>query len=660
MSGKIQELKRKDGPGNPLQLLAALSSHPDYSFSSDPHYFASVVENISSPLHLPDLEKGIGFFDRTISEKGHILVLGDRDVDGVASTAILGNFLIENHREKGGKLDLHVSLDGDDYGLTNRFLDIIDNDRPDLVVLLDMGSAHGVEVDRAVASGARVIVLDHHAVVGDAPAGENIAFINPVLGPEHLDKTATVGLVFKFLLAYAFSHTRDWKTCQWIPVKSEHQGNLFHLGKHLGEFASIEDARKFSGENGLNLSILDSRKDPVFRLDPSYESFLQAEPEVVGRFLLARQIRSRPRLTRFVTDLSDLVAIGLITDMMPLVGETRSMVRLGSGHSTIRHGELRMFRPGLRSLLKALRIHGDRISSRDLGWSVGPTLNAAGRMGKTRLALELLVAREEDEAARLSKELIGLNKERKDRTGHNEKLANDLLEANPGMLEHPLLIFFHPDFEPGVSGIVATRFAEKYERPVIFINPDGEFARGSARSPGGEFNVLALLEKGSDHLIQYGGHKEAAGFSIEPSNIELFTSSMIQIAREILEHVENQESIPAHHLELEPADLTWRLLEEIQKLEPFGPGNPEPFFLLPSVRIHTLSTMGADKSHAKFRIQGAPPYLEAIAWKMGKKLSVEMENTGGEFLIRNLVGTLELSFFAGKRQLRFRVESLFA
>ncbi|MBL8018527.1 MAG: DHH family phosphoesterase [Leptospirales bacterium] len=620
-----------------LRLLAPLLDHPDYRPSRHPNYFASSLRALRSPLELVDLERGIGLLRAVMEQKGHILVLGDRDVDGVSSAALLGNFLREQHVKRGGTLDLRVSDLGDDYGLSGELFHSILASHADLVILLDMGSSHGPEIGELTKAGKKVIVLDHHQLGNRVPDFEDCAFINPQRNidiHENEGKIPTVGLAFKFLFGYALSFLGEWETQTAVALDT--------FG--LSGFALYRC--------GALTGIVSEKPDAAKELEPQTIAYLTAEiakfpaedsariPVVIGSLLLCRLVEIRPRLLEFLLSLADLVSVGMVTDMVPLVGENRSLVRLGLGLS--KHRSMRGV-PGYRALMQELDLPDD-LTGRDLAWTLGPTLNAAGRMGNTALAVRLLTSESLEEAQQLAGELKQLNKKRQDRTKLNEKIIAAHFEEHPALLEKSLIFCYHPDLEPGVSGIMATRLMERYGKPVVYINQDGKWAKGSARSDGR--NILPLLDRAQHLFIQFGGHPEAAGFSIEYDKIpelELLlveAASTMDLAPPVRELTE--------HISLQPRQISRALLDELKRMEPFGPGNPEPVIRIPGAEIQKLDYT-KDGKHAKFRVRGCES-IEFVAWRQADQFRALTD------LRVNLYGMLERNLWGRRNKLQFRVD----
>ena len=675
-----------------------LKNHPDYQkLFQDPCSFAEGALGLRSPLNLPDIERAIDYLQQALDEHWQICIVGDRDVDGVSSTALLGKFIKEKHK---AKLELIVSDDGDDYGLSGEvFSKVQAMDKRTLLILLDMGTSHGPEVSTLVKEGKRVIILDHHQLHEAVPDSAICAFVNPQRNreqhPGHQGKIATVGLVFKFLFAFALSYINDWRRVYLIEIKGELHG--FRCGLALGahssmakwlaweqkrlaqkdtkeswEYILLEPNGDASGNGATSNSngAGDAKGAGVYagayRFSAGEWLKIKKDPDYASRALLAQIIESRPRLRSFVRDMADLAALGTLTDMVPLVDENRSLVRIGIGQALFeRQSGRRPYALGYAALMRALGLSPELLLSRDLSWSLGPAVNAAGRMGNTRLALDLLLSSHVEGADKLARELVLLNKSRKQRTLRNEKIVCKYFEERQEKLKQPFLFCYHPDLEPGVSGIIATRLCEQYKKPVVYINRDGEHARGSART-WGDFNVLEFLDCAASLFIQFGGHPEASGFSIVYENIDKLEQQLLAGyakikhskagAKAAAEADAKTDSNPKYHLELKPQELEYARFLELQSLEPFGPHNPEPILRLPRVKILRPRYM-REGLHVSFQVSQAPSDLRFIAWRKGE----EIKNAIAKGVSLNLYGCLEAdNFFHNWNGFRFcfRIEEL--
>lgn len=622
-----------------LRILAPLLDHPDYG-ARQPFFFARAIRGLRSPLDLLDMEEGVAMLHSVQARRGHVLVVGDKDVDGVSSTALLANFLREHLVKQGGRLTLRVSDSGDDYGLSGELLESVKASDADLVVLLDMGSSHGPEIHEVIATGKKVVVLDHHQIARRAPDHADCAFINPQRNAEvheNEGKIPTVGLAFKFLFGYALSFLAEWNTEFYLPLEEFGRSGYaaYRAGSWLGNTATAS-AHACALEDTALKFLKDHLAEPRL-LEEISKSAPETLERTLGSLLLSRTVEARPRLRDFLLNLSDLVSVGMITDMVPLRGENRTLVRIGLGLAGERKAR---GMPGYRMLIQELDLPEFGLTGRDLAWTVGPTLNAAGRMGNTALALDLLTADTVESARAHAASLKQLNRKRRERTKENERIVEELLQANPEKISRPIIFCYHPELKPGVSGIIATRLLERYGKPAVYVNPDGKWARGSARSAG--LNVLNLLDQAAHLFIQFGGHPEAAGFSIEYEKIPLLEEALTA-----LKFTPQAESTgePVAHMDLHVSRLGRSLFEELCAMEPFGQGNPEPVFRLSACEMYSHHFT---KEHARFRVRGASG-IEFVAWRMAEQI----RSLGSA--PATLFGILERHLWAGRDRLQFRV-----
>ncbi len=631
----------------------------------DPCYFSTSALGLRSPLNLPDIEKALAYLSEALGKEVPICVVGDRDVDGVSSTALLASFLKENHK---GPLECIVSDQGDDYGLSGAVFEKVRAAQFPLVILLDMGSSHGPEIASLYEQGQKVIILDHHQLHEGLPDPEQCAFVNPQRNVEehlqagHGGKIATAGLVFKLLFAMALSHTKEWRRLYVLTMQGKEEG--FRCGHYLALPPRFQDYRAWAQHENweyINLGSMQSAEGLLsLGLGTEEREYIAktGNKDYAAKCILATIVERRPRLCRFVQNIADLAALGTLADMVPLVDENRALVRIGMGQALCQKGRegRRSYRVGYASLMKEQGLASKSIYSRDLAWSLGPALNAAGRMGNTRLALELLLCQDPNHAQKLAHELVKLNESRKKRTKSNEQIISRQLEQNPAKLDEALLFCYDPQLEPGVSGIIATRLTEKYKKPVVYINNDGDYARGSARSWDG-CNVLDLLDKASSLFIQFGGHPEAAGFSIHYEDIPRLEQILLYAAREALS-ADNcvkeaaQEEAP-FALDLQSSQISYRLFHALQNMEPFGAGNPAPLIRIKEAIPMQLRYM-REGLHVSFKLEKSPPGIRCIAWRKGELMRRAMEKRAS----LDLYGYLELDRFRSVDALQLRVENI--
>jgi single-stranded-DNA-specific exonuclease len=303
----------------------------------------------------------------------------------------------------------------------------------------------------------------------------------------------------------------------------------------------------------------------------------------------------------------DLVALATVADVVPLVGENRSLVKRGL--EEIR----RAARPGMRALIAAAKCEVTRLDESDLGFRLGPRINAAGRLYRADAGVELFLTDDDERAAEIAVELNRANSERRATEREVANAAEMALRDLPERLrEAPGLVVAGRDWHPGVVGIVASRLVERYHRPVVVVSLDGEGGgRGSGRSISG-FDLLAGLDACSEHLGSFGGHRAAAGLELEEANVDAFREAFTAHAASVLgpEDLKRTERIDAM---VGGASLGLDLAEELRQLAPFGMGNPGVRLLVPAARVRDVRTMGEGK-HARFSLHSGAHRALGVAF----------------------------------------------
>lgn len=326
---------------------------------------------------------------------------------------------------------------------------------------------------------------------------------------------------------------------------------------------------------------------------------------------LAQALTSRLRGGAAAWDRAlDLVALGTIADLAPLLGENRQLVRAG-----LRRLQ-RVERPGLKALYQAAGVKPERTNAVTVGFILAPRLNAAGRLESALSAFHLLRTTEVEEARDLAGLLDRLNRERQDLTREMVALARQRWEQE-GREDEPVVFVAGPEFHEGVVGLAAGRLAEALYRPVVVAVRGEEVTKGSARSIPG-FHITKALDTCQDLLLRYGGHSRAAGFSLQTQDLADFAASLQSYARRVLrpEDLQPRLQIDAW-VRLE--SLTPRLMEFLQQLEPFGEGNPAPVFGARDVHVVRARQVGKDRSHLKLTLRQGGIVFDAIGFRLGQR-----------------------------------------
>lgn len=334
----------------------------------------------------------------------------------------------------------------------------------------------------------------------------------------------------------------------------------------------------------------------------------------------------------FPTHLLDLAALGTAADVVPLIDENRVIIYEG----------LEVFkkleRPGLRALAEAVKIDAEKINGRALSFIIAPNINAAGRMGEAMPAAKLLLEKDAEQAARLADSLNSSNRLRRTTEskilGEAEALAIRQLEEQDQMI----ITVAGNDWHQGVIGIVAARLVAITNRPVVLIALDGEEGRGSARSLPG-FNITNALAESKALLERFGGHEQAAGFTVRAENVDRLRDSLNSYALKKLDgvHIKPVLELDA---ELEASDIDFDLSDALEMLEPFGTANPAP--ILGSRRWELVSwrLVGKEKNHLKLNVRKDNLTLQpiffsaadlAIALEKGRLLDLAFKMENGSF-----------------------------
>jgi len=299
-----------------------------------------------------------------------------------------------------------------------------------------------------------------------------------------------------------------------------------------------------------------------------------------------------------------LVALGNVCDLAPMRAENRDLVRLGLG--ALRKTQ----RPGLIALCEVSGLNPETISAETIGWVLGPRINAAGRMEHARTALELLLATTPDEARPLAKHLDDLNKARRDQTTEALEAARTSLSAADR--EAPVIILASAAISSGIVGLCAGRLVEEFARPAIVIELGPEEGRGSCRSIP-EFDVTALLQRNADLFTRYGGHRAAAGFSIDSARVPEMKARLIADASERLDLATLSPTLEVHcELPLEAVDK--QTLQWLELLGPWGVGNPQPAFLARNVPMASTRIVGAEGTHLQMTLKAGNATWRAISF----------------------------------------------
>lgn len=323
-------------------------------------------------------------------------------------------------------------------------------------------------------------------------------------------------------------------------------------------------------------------------------------------FLLLRvlfELRGRPGdVNRFL----DLLALGLVADVVDLVGDTRYWLQRGL--AALRGTQ----RPGILAICQQFMLNPAYLSAQDIGFKIAPVLNSLGRLASADMAVELLSTSDMPKAVALAAEARTLNEQRKLITDQMTKSALDMVENDPSLLNWEALVLSSPNWNGGIVGIVAARLSEKYEKPVaLLVESDDGSARGSIRAVPG-YHVSHALEATADILDKFGGHELAGGLSVPAAHLPKLRRLLSESFKKTAQPVTEALRPIAATLPLER--LTLDFAYQLQRLEPFGQGNPMPLFASARVQVASSAKLGRTEKHRRLTLQDIDGVRRPFFW----------------------------------------------
>lgn len=374
---------------------------------------------------------------------------------------------------------------------------------------------------------------------------------------------------------------------------------------------------------GVDLIITDhheppSELPPAFSImDPKMPGCAYPFSSLAGvgmAFKLATALASRLPISRERLEaVLDLVALGTVADIVPLVGENRILVKYGLEQLN------RTTNEGLKALVDVCGLQGRDIGTGHLGFSLAPRINATGRLGNSYAGVQLFLTNDPQRAAELARELDGENRRR-------QQIEADLLDQAARQAETQMsggdrrtLVLAGEGWHHGVIGIVASKIVDRFYRPAIMIGFDGPEGRGSGRGIPG-FHLYRALKECAPHLVKFGGHEFAAGLSIERGSLEAFSAAFENHARTCLR---DEDLIPSLRVdaEIELSEATLDLARQIDCLAPHGPSNPQPILVCRDVCLASMKGVGENGKHLKVQARKGTRQVDGIGFGMGEYMA---------------------------------------
>lgn len=654
---------------------------------------------LHNPFLFDDMEAVVDRIAEAQSEGELVRIFGDRDVDGITSTALLTMEL----QKMGISVSYRLPEGDDPYGLTASAVEAAASDGVTLLITVDSGISNIEEIATANTLGIDVIVLDHHF------AGESLppayAIINPKLvGTDYpFADLAGVGVVAKVIWALRFAQTDLWGEefilahaqpgNETVIIQAMRIQNLLVIDQVIEEInpglISLEQSKAFAFlSSGLPIFVLDEATERaqlkeafgkqvdihLFDLRPNFEKVL---PVVKGKGLFALSKLSRaakyshhgrdefavlyslftayvykahPALDSEYEEILDLVAIGTLADLMPMEDENRVLVQRGMQVLN------RRSRTTLLPLLTAQNLLGKQLSSRDISWQIAPPINASGRMGKPTVALELLLSEDLGETQRLTDELLFMNKERQHLGQEAWIRILPVAQESFEQTGSKMAIVHNQGVSRGITGVMANRLLRHFGAPALVLS-DAEDGRvsGSLRSDE-SFHSRDFLAYFEEHLIDFGGHACASGFSVAEKDLEVLLKKIYNRLDELdCPEEEGGEiyidcTLPAEY-------MSPKMIEVVEFFEPYGEKNPPLVMHIEGARVEgvqKLSNKSGGPNHLKLTIGYGEYRWPALYWESGDQLGLVFD----EGSMVDLVFRLGRNYFRNQESLQLVILDL--
>ncbi len=507
------------------KLIAQLLARLDLEEAEEAKAFLyPKLKHLDDPFKMSQLEDAVKRVRQAMASNERIVIIGDYDVDGVTSTALL----VHSLNTFGIFPDYTVPRRLDEgYGLSLSVVDrALNGKEAGLVIAVDCGTNSVEEIKHIKSTGADVIIIDHHRSTSEEPI--SAILVNPHVNDgdhEPWKDLCSVGLVFKLV-------------------------------------------------HGIVKSLREDGDPTAYKIQ--------------------------------LKDYLDLVAMGTVADLVPLLGENRILAHRG----------LKMLettrREGLHALFQISGMEsGYPVSTTDISFKLGPRINASGRLADAEMTVRMLLSRNLSQCMEMAKQLDSMNRERqgieREIVAEADEYIEKYLKGASGYVLH------NSSWHSGVVGIVAGRISRKHNVPTIVLGEDNGFAKGSGRSVPG-VNLVEVLGECSELLESWGGHPMATGVSLEEANVKEFQRAFDVAVKHALEGDRYEPSIEIAAF-ISPDEICQNFMDTVEMMLPFGQGNPEPVFGMRGIHLAQCPELfGTD--HFRFCIRGKNGnFLSGVAWK---------------------------------------------
>ncbi len=415
---------------------------------------------------------------------------------------------------------------------------------------------------------------------------------------------------------------------------------------------SSSDEIQYAQERGVDVIVTDHHDLPDL-LPPAYAivnpkilpegHVLSTLPGVGVAYKLVEELYRRTGSIDESDQYLDLVALGIVSDVATQTGDTRYLLQCGL--ELLRSPE----RIGLIQMMELVELTPKYLTEEHIGFILGPRLNAVGRLGDAEVGVELLTTGSAARARVLALQLEGLNVRRKLLTDQVLRGALAQIEKNPSLLDYKAIVISYPIWPAGVIGIVASRLVEIYNKPVILISaPVGELGRGSARSIEG-VDISAAISANAGILTSYGGHPMAAGLTIEPERVDEFRRALSETIGELGELPEPGLIIDGY---VKLSELTIEFVTDLERLAPFGAGNPALVFVSEKMKVKNYSEVGRGEEHIILTLEDENGAEHKVVWWNGSEKYRQSHLIDGMF---ELAYSVRFSTYRGRRDIQIEL-----
>ncbi|MEP7104042.1 MAG: DHH family phosphoesterase [Candidatus Dojkabacteria bacterium] len=553
--------------------------------TGDRVFFAPKTSDLSSPFVIHDMQQAADEIIKAIKDKKKIYIHGDFDVDGITATSIMWNYL---HKDLGADVMPHIpNRFTDGYGLNEETIKNTIEEGGNLIISVDCG-VKDIELVEKYADQVDFIITDHHTILTPSPS----------------------------------------------PLNGE------------GGSSQRRESGEVKGSKITGEYLISSRAKAVVHPGIQQATSNQQPVNICGAAVawkLCQAINETLKSEVNIYKYLDLVALGTVCDIMPLIDENRSIVKLGL--EQLKHTE----NIGLKSILKLAGVALPSVNEYTLGFVIGPRLNASGRLKSAMEAVRLLTTDSEVFADQISVKLNALNKERQDLTKQYLEIAEAKL--NEQGLDKKIYFIYGEHWPEGIVGLISGKLTEKYGKPTIVgsLLSDNTI-KASARSIE-SFHISNALKEVESLLIRYGGHSQAAGLTMDAANVDEFTIKLNEIAENLIseEDLIKKLNVDAHAKE---ENINVKNISTLLTLSPFGSANPLPLVILKDIDVSDMKTIGKGDAHIKMFL---PDYnFEIVGFNMADKLKELLSSAKGSTLL-DLAGNLDINSWNGRDTAQFKI-----